>query len=155
MALAIRPYREADRDVVLGFVHALQEAERAIHPSRLPGDEVTEAYGHSLFDRAEILVAEAGGAPVGFVAGWLAVDDDPLQSMDWRRHGWISDVFVAEPYRGRGIAQELLRSMSDRLQAQGATRLRICALANNAASIAAFRRFGFIPFEITFDQPLG
>jgi len=153
--VTIRPHRPGDSEVLRGFIHALQEAERAMHPSRLPADAVTEAYERSLGDRnAEILIAELDSAPVGFVAGWLEVDDDPLQTMTWRRHGWISDLFVAPPYRGRGIAQELLGALSDRLQAQGATRLRICALAVNAPSIAAFRRFGFTPFEITFDKPL-
>jgi GNAT superfamily N-acetyltransferase len=155
VTLAIRPYRAADRDVLLGFIHGLQEAERAIHPSRLPGDDVAEAYCRSLLDGgAEIVIAELDGAPVGLVAGWLAIDGDPLQTMDWRRHGWISDVFVAEPSRGRGIAQRLLQALGQRLQEQGVTRLRICALASNAPSIAAFRRFGFTPFEITFDKPL-
>jgi ribosomal protein S18 acetylase RimI-like enzyme len=155
LRVTIRPHRESDRPVLLGFIRALQEAERAMHPSRLPGEAVTSNYYRSLLRRnAEILIAELDGAPVGFVAGWVDVDDDPLQTMEWRRHGWISDVFVAEPCRGRGIAQQLLRAMSERLRERGATRLRICALAANAPSIAAFRSFGFAPFEVTFDKPL-
>jgi ribosomal protein S18 acetylase RimI-like enzyme len=155
MSATIRSHTAADRPILLDFIHALQEAERAIHDSRLPGDEVAGlCYQGLLGQGAEILIAETGGEHVGFVAGWLAVDDDPLQTAEWRRHGYVSDVFVAPQWRGRGIGQQLLQAIGDRLQERGARRLRIGALAANGTAIAAFRRFGFQPFEITFDRPL-
>jgi ribosomal protein S18 acetylase RimI-like enzyme len=155
MSITIRPRTAEDRQALLGFIHALQEAERAMHESRLPGDEVAGLCYEKLLDRgAEILIAEIEGEPVGFVSGWLDEDDDPLQTAEWRRHGYVSDVFVAPEWRGRGIGQQLLRAMGDRLRDQGARRLRICALAANETAVDAFRRFGFAPFEITFDRPL-
>jgi ribosomal protein S18 acetylase RimI-like enzyme len=154
MSVTIRPRTAADRQVLLGFIRELQEAERAMHDSRLPGDEVAGLCCQALLDRgAEILIAESAGKPVGFVAGWLEEDDDPLQTAEWRRHGYVSDVFVAPEWRGRGIGQQLLRAIGDRLRDRGAKRLRICALAANETAIEAFRRFGFAPFEITFDRP--
>jgi ribosomal protein S18 acetylase RimI-like enzyme len=154
MRPAIRARTVADRQLLLGFIRELQEAERAMHDSRLPGDEVAELCYERLLERgAEILIAEIEGEPVGFVSGWLAEDDDPLQTSEWRRHGYVSDIFVAPPWRGGGIGRQLLQAMSDRLQEKGARRLRICALAANGTAIAAFRRFGFGPFEITFDKP--
>jgi GNAT superfamily N-acetyltransferase len=154
MSLTIRAHTAADRQVLLGFIRELQEAERAMHDSRLPGDEVAAlCYERLLERRAEILIAEIEGEPVGFVSGWLAEDDDLLQTPEWRRHGWISDLFVAPPWRGRGIGQQLLQAIGDQLRRKGAKRLRICALAANGTAIAAFRRFGFAPFEITFDKP--
>ena len=155
--IAIRPAGPADRGVLIAFVREIQDAERAMHPSRLPGAEVAEGYYEGLVARsAEFLIAEeaGGGRPVGFVAGWLDEDDDPLQTREWRRHGLISDLFVAADRRGEGIAQRLLGAMADRLRELGAGRLRICAVAPNAPAIAAYRRFGFEPFEITFDKPL-
>jgi ribosomal protein S18 acetylase RimI-like enzyme len=155
MSPTIRAHTGADRHTMLGFIHELQKAERAMHESRLPGDEVAElCYARLLDQGAEILVAEMAGEPVGFVAGWLDEDDDPLQTDEWRRHGYISDIFVAPSWRRRGIGRSLLQAMSARLQGKGARRLRICALAANQTAIDAFRRFGFAPFEITFDKPL-
>jgi ribosomal protein S18 acetylase RimI-like enzyme len=155
MSPTIRAHRAADRGAMLGFIRELQEAERAMHESRLPGDEVAELCYARLLDRgAEILIAEMAGEPVGFVAGWLDEDDDPLQTDEWRRHGYVSDVFVAPRWRRRGIGRLLLQAMSTRLQGKGARRLRICALAANQTAIDSFRRFGFTPFEITFDKPL-
>jgi GNAT superfamily N-acetyltransferase len=77
-----------------------------------------------------------------------------LQTDEWRRHGYISDIFVAPRWRRRGIGHSLLQAMSARLWKKGARRLRICALAANPTATEAFRRFGFAPFEITFDKPL-
>jgi ribosomal protein S18 acetylase RimI-like enzyme len=155
MSPTIRAHTGADRQAMLGFIRELQEAERAMHESRLPGDEVAElCYARLLDQGAEILVAEMAGEPVGFVAGWLDEDDDPLQTDEWRRHGYISDIFVAPSCRRRGIGRSLLQAMSALLQGKGARRLRICALAANRTAIDSFRRFGFAPFEITFDKPL-
>ena len=155
MSTSIRLHVAADRQIMLGLIRELQEAERAIHESRLPGDEVAElCYGRLLDRAAEILIAEVDGQPVGFVSGWLDEDADPLQTSEWRRHGHVSDLFVAAPWRGRGIGQQLLKAIGQRLQRMGARRLRICTLAVNAKAVESFRRFGFAPFEITFDRPL-
>ena len=37
MSVTIRPRTAADRQMLLGFIRELQEAERAMHDSRLPG----------------------------------------------------------------------------------------------------------------------
>jgi GNAT superfamily N-acetyltransferase len=110
MRIVIRPAARADRATLVGFLQQLQDAERAIHPSRLPGVAVADAYYETLTGRqADILIAESEGRPVGFVAGWLDEDPDPLQSDDWRRHGAISDLFVTSGHRGKGVGQRLLR----------------------------------------------
>ena len=156
MDLVIRPARPDDRPALIEFNRALQEAERSMHPSRLPGNEVAAfAYQRLLDQHAEILIAEAAGKPVGFVSGWIAEDDDPLQTGEWRRHGYISDIFVASEWRRKRVAQILLDAIAALLESLGAKRLRICALACNSAAIESFKRFGFEPFEVTFDKVLG
>ena len=155
MTVHIRPAEPDDEDALIGFLRELQDAERAMHPSRLPGREIDRFYYDRLRERgADFLVAEHDGRPVGFVAGWLDVDDDPLQSLEWRRHGYVSDLFVAEPCRGRGVAQRLLGAIAEVLRGRGAGRLRIGALCVNEPALAAFRRFGFEPFEVVLDLPL-
>ena len=155
MTVHIRPAEPADEEALIAFLRELQDAERAMHPSRLPGREIDRFYYDRLRERgADMLVAEEGGRPVGFVAGWLDVDADPLQSLEWRRHGYVSDLFVAGPWRRRGVAQLLLRAITDLLRDRGARRLRIGALCVNEPALAAFRRFGFEPFEVVLDRPL-
>ena len=156
MSLIIRPANADDRATLVTFIRQLQDAECEVHPSRLPGEAIAEAYYEKLVAQGGvILIACSAGNPIGFVAGWLEEDDDALQKMGWRRHGLISDLFVVAAHRGKGVAQQLLQAMSDRLQELGAKRLRICAVAPNGPAIAAYVRFGFEPFEVLFDKALG
>ena len=157
---SIRDALSGDRPALLAFVVAIQEAERALHASRLPGAEVGEGYLERLLAQVEVasgcvLVAEAAGAAVGFTAGWLAESTDTLQSPAYRRHGYIADICVAPEWRGRGVAQRLLAAVEARLAAAGARRLKICSLATNRPAIAAYRRFGFRPFEVELEKDVG
>jgi hypothetical protein len=48
MSITIRPAGADDRDTLLDFLRQLQDAERGMHPSRLPGAVVAEAYDAKL-----------------------------------------------------------------------------------------------------------
>ena len=155
MRLEIRDARPDDTATLIGFLADLQDAERAVHPSRLPGAEIAASCLDRLADKqAQVLIAEVAGRPVGLVAGWVAVDEDMLQTPDWRHHGWISDLYVVPERRGERVAGRLLSAIADRLKRLGARRLRICSLSCNDAALAAYRRFGFRPFETTLDMAL-
>jgi GNAT superfamily N-acetyltransferase len=153
--MKIRDADPTDEPILLEFIAAIQDAECAIHPSRLPGEQVAAGYLRKLLDhRASILLGEEEGRAIGFVAGWPELDDDALQKLEWRRHGRVSDLYVVPDHRGKGLAQQLLQAMSLKLRERGVKRLRICALATNLPTMAAYRRFGFEPFEVDFDKPL-
>jgi ribosomal protein S18 acetylase RimI-like enzyme len=157
--VVLREYAAGDEPTLIAFVAAIQDAERALHPSRRRGEDVAADYVAWLLRKCggadgAIVIAEARGASIGFGSGWLARSNDMLQSEPWRRYGWISDVYVEPSWRRRGVAQRLLAALGGRLAQAGAERLRICSLADNAEAIAAWRRFGFQPFEVEFDKPI-
>ena len=62
---------------------------------------------------------------VGVVSGWMAVDNDPLQEVEYQRYGYVSDIFVSSKVRGKWLATKLLKSIEDHLREVGARRLRI------------------------------
>lgn len=155
MTTVIRDATAADEALLLGMLRDLQDAECALCTSRRPGGEVARScYDHLLRVGSIMLIAEHEGVVVGFAAGRMQVDDDALQVMAWREHGYISDLFVVAEHRGRGVAQRLLGAMAERLRNEGARRLRIGSLSANAAALAAYRRFGFRPFEMVLDMEL-
>jgi hypothetical protein len=48
-----------------------------------------------------VLIAEAGGVFIGFVAGWIVKKNVIEETPDSNRFGLVSDICVLAPYRGR------------------------------------------------------
>ena len=156
MSIIVRDTTCADQATLIAFLRDLQDAERVLCASRRPGHEVDRScYDALLNDGAHILLTEEDGQAVGFVSGRVKVDNDELQVEAWQTHGHISDLYVVPAYRGRGVAQRLLRAMADRLQGEGACRLSIGVLSANKAAVKAYERFGFQPFQMRLDMELG
>ena len=136
----------------------LQEYERDLHATRLPGEQIADAYLAWLMQRAQkggaILVAEVGGTFTGFVAGWVVEDDNIAETKDSNRTGYVSDVCVMPAYRGRRIAGELLSAIERHLAGPGITRVRIVSLAANASAQMAYQRAGYEPYEIVYEKRL-
>ena len=157
-SLRIRPATAADRPDLRRAVVQLQDHERRLHDSRLPGEEVADAYLGRIESRAAqsgaTLVAEMGGAFAGFVAGWIEESDAIIETPDSDRFAFVSDIFVAPEFRGRRVAGQLLGAIERSLARPGITRLRLCALAANDSATLAYRRDGFLPYEITYERPM-
>ena len=81
---------------------------------------------------AIVLVAEAGGQPVGELGLHLA------------RYG-VADLgmAVAAGWRGRGIGSALLAEAIDQARKAGAHKIALQVWPHNAAAIALYERFGF------------
>ena len=153
--MTIRDATPDDEATLLGFLSDLQDFERALCASRRPGQEVArDCYDELRNANGHILLAIDEDRAVGFVAGCVKVDADALQIEAWRSHGHISDLYVTSAHRHRGVAQRLLAAMAERLRGAGARRLTIGALSANHAAIAAYRRFGFQPFQVRLEMQL-
>jgi ribosomal protein S18 acetylase RimI-like enzyme len=155
----IRPYRESDRAAVIAAEIDLQEYERTLHDTRLPGAAVMDAY----FDRLQqlvaqqsgtILVAEDSGRLLGLVACVVAADDEVAETADSNVHGYITDIYVVPDRRGSGLAQALLQAAEDHLAPTGVSRVRINVLAANAMARRAYEKHGFAPYEVMYEKRL-
>lgn len=155
----IRPYRETDRAAVIAAEIELQEYERTLHDTRLPGAPVMEVY----FDRLQqvvtaqsgvILIAEDDGRFLGLVACIVEVDDEIQETADSNVHGYITDIYVVPERRGSGLASALLRASEDHLATAGVTRVRINVLAANAMARRAYEKYGFEPYEVMYEKRL-
>ncbi len=58
---------------------------------------------------------------------------------DYAVFGYVADVFVLEPHRGKGIARQLLKAITDHPEIQG---LRLVMLATRDAH-GLYEQFGF------------
>src|SRR5260370_29146076 len=102
---SIRPAQSDGRNDSRGAFVELQNFERALHPSRPPGDEVADAYLDWMFARADesgaVLIAEDHGRFLGFVAGWIEERTNIAETPASNRFGYVSDICVLPTFRGR------------------------------------------------------
>ncbi len=157
--VTIRPWRPDDRATIIRFAAALQEHERRADPSKLPAAGVVEPYVAYLESEiaakgGALFLAEVAGRAVGFVCCWLGSDDDVSLVPEYRRFGYISDIFVEAAERGHRVAQRLYAAAEDHCARLGMTRMRIGAIAMNPVAIASHERFGFSPLSLEFDKPI-
>ena len=72
--MVVRRAEPSDRPNLVKAVVELQSYERELHETRLPGEQIADAYTRWMLSSAEdgglVLVAEDGGKFVGFAAGW-------------------------------------------------------------------------------------
>lgn len=163
MDFVIRPFAPADSDWVLQCEADLQEHERALHDTRLPGLPHSRDYLAMLWDvlaknQGIMLIAEnAGSERIGLVAGHIVDEPWPMETKDSTRYGYVSDIFIVPEARGSGLAKALLEAIAAHLHRADPTltRLRINALAVNLIACRAYEKAGFTPYEVTYERRLG
>jgi GNAT superfamily N-acetyltransferase len=154
----IRVYREDDAPVLRDCVVELQEFERQIDDRLRPGRSIAAEYLEQMLRRCRecagtILVAESGGAVVGFATVLARVpctelDDPPGE------HAVVTDLVVRADFRRRGIGEALLREAERWARAAGAAELRVGVLSANRAAGRLYRRAGFKPYLETLTKRL-
>jgi ribosomal protein S18 acetylase RimI-like enzyme len=151
--MIIRPATSTDRTHLRRAIVELQDYERRLHASRLPGEQVADAYLDWLLRQSStVLMAESDGDFAGFVAGRIETTENLGETVDSNRFGLISDVCVMPEFRGQRMARQLLDAIDSDLRRAGVTRVRINALAANTAARASYVSAGFFPYEIMHEK---
>jgi len=154
----IRPARDADVPALGQLGGALLRVHYDFDPQRFltPPDEPEAGYAWFLGTQmhesdACVFVAEQDGQVVGYVYAGL----EPMSRKELRdAAGFIHDVAVAEPYRGRGLGEALVQRASDWLREHGAPRVLLWTAQRNAAAQRLFLRLGFRPTMIEMTREL-
>ena len=141
MSLQLRDATEADLGLVMRFIRALAEYEKLLHEVTATEAELRRfLFGEPR--RAEALIAEWDGAPVGFAVWYYSFSTfNGLPSL------YVEDVFVEPAQRGRGIGRAIFAHLAARALAKGCGRMEWSVLDWNAPSIAFYRSIGARPRE--------
>ena len=134
--LAIRFATADDCAAILGFIRELAAYERLSH--EVVADEAQlRATLFGARPAAEVLLAELGGAPVGFALFF------PSYSTFLARPGlYLEDLFVQPPARGRGCGLALMSALARIAVARGYGRFEWSVLDWNEPSIKFYERLG-------------
>ncbi len=100
-----------------------------------------------------VALAFVGGEAVGCVMA-TAEYHPPIYVHPHR--GWLSDVWVEERWRRRGVARTLIAAAEDWLREQGISRIELSVAQANTAAQAVYARLGYhlatLTFARDFDQ---
>jgi GNAT superfamily N-acetyltransferase len=158
--ITIDPFHQSDLAIVIRYVEAIQEFERIHVPELKSGREIGSDYASMLIHRVaerngRILMARAETVTVGFGCAWVQTDNDMLLRDDARTHAYVSDIFVDDAWRRRGIALRILNALETEMRSRGCRRIRICSKATNHVALECYNEAGYRPYEITFTKDLG
>ena len=151
MSVVVRPARAADRPALIRLMGALNEFEAAIEDNRA---DASAAESHLDWVSGEIaaqggvtLVAESGGAVVGFLS--FAFEEDPgtVVRPEHRRHAMIWDISVDEGARGKGVGRALLEAAEAHTKAAGIGEIRLYVLESNARARRIYDAAGYRTYE--------
>ena len=135
MAFIIRPAREEDTAAIFGMICELADYEK------MSSDVVaTEAMLRSeIFEKksVEVLIGELDGTAVAFALYFYN-----FSTFLGRRGLYLEDVFVRQPYRGRGFGRQMLHRLAERAVEQGCGRVEWSCLDWNEPSIKFYRSLG-------------
>jgi ribosomal protein S18 acetylase RimI-like enzyme len=130
----IRTATTEDIDLLASLVERL---ETELPPLPYAGDpaELERGKIERMVSEGVALIAEEDGNAVGYALARYG-DHGPTTV-------YVSDLWVDAPARGRGVARELMRRVSDAAIAHGSTHVVLDVDSKNAAAIAFYERLGF------------
>lgn len=123
-ATAIRPARAGDGAALARLLDALSAHEGDPTGVLTAGAMERDLCGPAPVGRA--LLAEAGGEAVG-LAVWLPA----WESAAAARGGFLTDLYVADAWRGRGLGRALMAAACAAVAAEGGDFLQLTAQARN------------------------
>jgi GNAT superfamily N-acetyltransferase len=132
----IRRAAPGDEATLFSLIRELSVFEHLEH--ELSGS--SEALARDLFGqtpRAEALIAEVGGAAVGF-----AVFFSSYSTFSTRAGVYLEDLYVREAHRGSGVGRALLREVARLSRERGAGRLEWSVLDWNQRALGFYRHIG-------------
>ncbi len=94
-----------------------------------------------------VYIAEKDGIVCGHVFGWITDDPDSAElHPQFRRRGYIDELFVFESCRYRGIGRALLGMIVEDLKSKQVSHIGLGVLLANAQAVDFYKKCGFQPY---------
>lgn len=141
MSLTIRFAEPGDIGTIHDFILALADYEKLAHEVRT--DRATlERHLFGARPMAEVLIAESGGAAIGF-----ALFFHNFSTFEGRPGIYLEDLFVAPEARGSGAGKALLARLAQLTIERDCARLEWWVLDWNEPAIGFYRSIGAKPMD--------
>ena len=141
MSLTIRPAVRADVERIRSFILALADYERLAHEAR-PDAALLEQHLFGPHPKAEVLIAEIDGEPVGF-----ALFFHNFSTFESRPGLYLEDLFVMPQARGRGVGKALIVRLAQLAVERDCARFEWWVLDWNQPALDFYRSLGARPMD--------
>ena len=139
--LALRAFDwESDSAAVCEFQH---DTDALNFPGYQFTSHFDQAFRHDLrramLDNLHhLFVLEDGSGVCGFL--WIVICEN-----NWtgERYGYLNNIYVAPPRRGRGLGKALMAHADEVLRAQGVQKARLTVTSSNQSAVALYEAAGF------------
>jgi GNAT superfamily N-acetyltransferase len=142
-----------ERPQLCEFILGSQRFEHAFEPNRRLDPPVGAEYFAVLEEEVrskggKMLVAARDGEPL---LGWAVVhflEDDVFVSAGERKYAYLSELYVAESERGKGVGRALIEACEDWARGQGLHVMQIGVLPDNRRAATIYEQAGFAPYGV-------
>ncbi len=155
----IRPARDEDRDALIEQFQGLNQHEEPFVGNRRLDREGAVAS----LNFADRKVADSNGVRLvveveGQVVGHLYLTFERHGACvrdEVRDYGYVSELFVREEMRGRGLGRALLLEAERLTRERGLGHMMLGVITGNAIAERAYARFGFKSYATDLIKPIG
>ena len=140
--MKIRPAKPNDLTTLLDFEQKIIAVERPMDPTIIKDKKINyyPIKDYIDADDTEVLVAENDGKIIGSVYGQVR----PRKDFFTTTHlGYIGFMYVRKQYRGQGVSQQLIKSITQWFHQQKISEIILHVYAKNPAAIRAYEKVGF------------
>jgi ribosomal protein S18 acetylase RimI-like enzyme len=154
----IRKATPQDRQALELCFTELQNFERTIEPNRVEpeivaADYIEELFADCVYHNGVVLIAEEDNRFAGFACVLSQVHSNSVIEKH-RDHAYVTDLYVRESSRGRGIGEQLMRAAEEYALACGAARIRVGVLAANNVAHGLYRKLGYRDYEVILEKTI-
>jgi ribosomal protein S18 acetylase RimI-like enzyme len=160
--VVLQDYQRGDEEMVKQLLHELNREIEAADPQKLiknkPGAD--EYFVKQVLDLVEtkqgfVVLAFRSGQAVGMVVGYVTEQDEE-EKLDMKpaQLGYISELYVRQAYRGKGLGGRLLAIAEERLRERGCNLVKLEVFVPTSRSVQFYRQNGYGEREVVMMKEL-
>lgn len=154
--VVIRDFRESDAPAVREMMRKLAAQRKESQHDLVLKDEYARFFKGYLTSflknpDAVMKIAESEGKVVGYA---IATRGRAAPFFKYQRVAQLSDVYVDESQRNKGVAHELLRALEEWARKSGLQAIEVDVFPEHAQEIRSLQGLGFQEYRIKFLRPL-
>ncbi|MBI2077549.1 MAG: GNAT family N-acetyltransferase [Euryarchaeota archaeon] len=153
---AVRDYREADGDAIRSMMKTLAVQRKESDHNLVLKDEYARFFGSYMMGflknpDAVVKVAEDQGAVVGYA---VATRGREAAFYKYSHVAILSDVFVRESHRGKGVGRLLLDAIEKWARAQKLQAIEVLVFPDHEEEMESLKGLGFFASRVKMLRPL-